>query len=406
MITRDRILELTAQNKSYVFNVYKHLHQYPELTFHEFETCKYIRKELKKLDIPFREGYAKTGILGVLRCKNPKKRIIALRADMDALPINEEVDIPYKSKTEGVMHACGHDAHVASLLGVIKVLHSLKEELEGTFLFIFQPAEERFPGGAKLMLDENIFDGFEPDVILAQHVLPSEQIGRVGFRSGIITASVDEIHIDVIGVGGHAALLKNHNAVLAAASILLKLQDIPDKYAPHKNETVLAFGRFIADGIMNVIPKSVRMDGTLRTFDEKWRKEAHTLIKKIAAEEAEKYGCTCDVQIDYGYPGVLNDSRLTLCAESYARELIGEEQVFKMEKRMTGEDFGYFSLSYPALFFRVGTQSENVKSGDLHTSMFRLDPDALDMTTSMLAWLAVRFMEETDINQKNHSGEE
>jgi hippurate hydrolase len=392
MITKDRILELTAQNKSYVFDVYKYLHQYPELTFHEVETCKYIREELKKNDIPFRQGYAKTGMLGVLRCKNPKKRIIALRTDMDALPIQEETGLPYQSKHECVMHACGHDAHLASLLGVVRILYSLREELEGTFLFIFQPAEEKFPGGAKIMLDENIFDGFEPDVIIAQHVLPSEKKGMVGFRPGIVTASVDEIHMKIFGKGGHAALLKAQNAVLAAASVLLKLQDIPNKHAPDKNETVLAFGRFIADGIMNVIPKQVSMEGTLRTFDEKWRRKAHDLIKEITEKEVLKYGCTSEIIIDYGYPGVINDAELNFKAEKFAAELIGKDHVFEMQKRMTGEDFGYFSQRYPSLFYRVGTKSDNIKSGDLHTSTFLLDPDVLDTTTSMMAWLAIRFM--------------
>ncbi len=393
MITKDRILELTRKNIQFVQNTYKRLHQYPELAFKEFETSKHIREELKELDIPFREGYATTGILGVLRCQNPQKRIIALRADMDALPVKEEADLPYKSQNDGIMHACGHDAHVASLLGVIRILNFLKDELEGTFLFLFQPAEEKYPGGAKTMLDENIFDGFIPDMIIAQHVSPLIEKGKVGFRSGLITAAVDEVYMTIHGQGGHSALLKEHNAVLASASILLRLQDIPLKLAPEKNETVLAFGRLIAEGAMNVIPRKVELDGTLRTLDEKWREEALDLLADIVEKEASEYGCTSEINVNRGYPSVINDELLNAHAEIYARNFLGEENVVVFDKQMTGEDFGYFSRMYPSLFYRVGTKNDNVESGGLHSSTFVMDLSVLEVTTGTMAWLAINFME-------------
>ncbi len=394
MITKDRVLELTRKNIKLVQNSYKRLHQYPELAFREFETSKYIREELKELDIPFREGYATTGILGVLRCKNPHKRIVALRADMDALPVTEETGLPYKSRYEGVMHACGHDAHTASLLGVIHVLNSLKDELEGTFLFLFQPAEEKFPGGAKTMLNENVFDGFTPDLVLAQHVSPVIEQGKVGFRSGLISAAVDEIYLTIHGEGGHAALLKDHNAVLASAVLLTRLQDIPTKLAPVKDETVLIFGRLIADGAMNVIPRKVELDGTMRTLNEKWREEALNLLTCIVEKTASEYGCTSEVKIVRSYPSVVNDAQLTVQAEKFAGDFLGKENVVTFNKQMTGEDFAYFSQLYPSLFYRVGTKNDNIKSGGLHSSVFTIDLEVLETTTSTMAWLAINFMEE------------
>ena len=384
-------MELTKQQIPFIQEAYKHLHQHPELAFQEVETSKYIKKELKKLDIPFREGYATTGILGVLRCKNPQKRIIALRADMDALPITEETDLIYKSQNKGVMHACGHDAHTASLLGVIRTLNCLKDELEGTFLFLFQPAEEKFPGGAKTMLDEKIFEGFTPDLMIAQHVNPAMEQGKVGFRSGLISAAVDEIYLTIHGQGGHAALLKDGNAVLASAAILMRLQEIPTRLAPEKEETVLTFGRFSAEGAMNVLPRKVELDGTLRTLNEEWREEALSLLSGMVEKTASEYGCTADIKINRSYPSIVNDKQLNMLAEMYTRDLLGRENVVMFDKQMTSEDFGYFSQLYPSLFYRVGTRSDKIKSGGLHSSVFAIDPDVLEITTAVMTWLAINL---------------
>ncbi len=394
MINKDRIFDLVDKDLQNIQNTFKRLHQHPELAFNEVETSKYVRQELKILNIPFREGYAKTGILGVLKCKNPKKRIIALRADMDALPVEEEVDLPYRSKEKGVMHACGHDAHTSTLLGVAKILSSLKDEMEGTFLLVFQPAEERYPGGANTMLKENIFEGYTPNAVLGLHVIPDIPLGKIGFRTGLITAATDELHITVHGQGGHAALVKDRNPVLAAANMLMKLQAIPDKLAPVRGETILAFGRFIADGIMNVIPEQVKLDGTLRTLDEEWRADARQIAAKMAKEATSEYGCSCDFCINHGYPSVINDDSLNTQAEDYAKELLGEENVTTFDKRMTGEDFGYFSQRYPSLFFRVGIGSKKFNCGGMHAPNFVVDPDALRYTTASMAWLAINFMKE------------
>lgn len=401
MITKDRIWELAHRTLKETQDIFKHLHEYPELAFHEVETSRFVRQELMKLDIPFREGYAQTGLLGVLRCQDPQSRIVAIRADMDALPIEENTNLPYGSKNKGVMHACGHDAHTATLLGVAKILASLKEELNGTFLFIFQPAEERYPGGANTMLRENVFAGFTPDLILGLHVIPSIKMGQVGFRPGLITASSDGIQITVKGKGGHAALLKGNNAILAASNMLLKLQTIPNELAPVKDETILAFGRFIANGARNVIPESVKIDGTLRTLDPNWRKKIFELIGEIATEAVDEYGCSCQVEIDHGYPSVMNDEALNARAEGYAQELLGEENVTTFEKRMTGEDFGYFSQKYPSLFFRVGIGSDRFDCGKLHTSSFIVDPEALLTSTATMTWLAIQFISEKKENQQN-----
>lgn len=394
MINKERILEMVEKDLPNIQNNFKHLHQHPELSFEELETSKFVREVLKELEIPFREGYAKTGILGVLKCKNPEKRIIALRADMDALPITEDTNIPYKSKNDGVMHACGHDAHTSTLLGVAKVLNSLKSELEGTFLFVFQPSEERYPGGANVMLKENVFSGYTPNIILGLHVIPDIPVGKAAFCPGLITAATDELYITVHGQGGHAALLKDHNAVLAAANTLMKLQEIPNKLAPIAGETILAFGRFIADGAMNVIPEQVKLAGTLRTLEDKWRAEALMLVAKIAQKSVAEYGCSCEVNINHGYPSVINNNELNAKAEGYAKEILGEENVTTFEKRMTGEDFGYFSQKYPSLFFRIGIGSPNFKCGGMHSPTFIVDPESLRTSTASYAWIAIRFMEE------------
>ncbi len=387
---QNKIKQLSESVYEYVCNTYKHLHAHPELSFHEVETSTFIQKELSAMNIPFKAGIAQTGILGILKGQNPDKKTIALRADMDALPVDEAADIPYKSQASHVMHACGHDAHVASLLGTAKILSELRNEFEGTILFVFQPGEERHPGGARLMLQEGIFDQYKPELILAAHVSIDYPVGTVAFRSGEIMASADEIHLTIKGKGGHGALpLAFNDTVLASAQILVALQQISARLCSPFSPMVLSFGKFIADGQTNVIPNEVKLSGTLRCFNEAWRAEAKKHIERIAAETALAYGCTCDVVCEDGYPVVKNDKTVTEEAIRYAQEFVGTDRVGELEVRMTGEDFGFFTQQYPCSFYRFGVKG-NRQTGNLHSATFQIDLEAFRTSAGVMAWLAWR----------------
>lgn len=387
---KSKIQILSESVFPYVCDVYKHLHSHPELSFQERETAAYIKHELTEMGIPFRDNIGTTGVLGVLEGKNPKRKIIALRADMDALPIQEETNLPYKSTITHCMHACGHDSHVASLLGVAKILSQIKDEFEGTVLFIFQPGEERHPGGARLMLQDGLFNEYTPDLIIGQHASVDYPVGTVAFRTGQIMASADEIHLTIKGKGGHGALPHLFNdTVLCASQILVSLQQIRARLSTPFTPMVLSFGKFIADGSTNIIPDEVKLSGTLRTLDEAWRVQCKEYIYRIATETAIAYGCTCEVELSDGYPSVSNDPQVTAKAIEYARELVGEERVKELEVRMTGEDFGFFSQQYPSTFYRFGIKGKaNPTTGNLHTSTFQIDLDAFKTSVPVFAWLA------------------
>jgi amidohydrolase len=393
---KSHIQQLTTKHINYVVDCYHHLHAHPELSFHEVETACFIQNELTKMDIPFRSGIGITGILGTIEGKNPSKKIIALRADMDALPINEEVDIPSKSSVENIMHACGHDSHVACLLGVAKILSEIKNEFEGTVLLIFQPGEEKAPGGARLMLEDNVFEGLEPELILAQHASIDYPTGTMGFLKGMIMASADEIHIKIHGKGGHGALPHLCNdTVLAAAQTLVALQQVRSRLCHPLTPMVLTFGKLIANGAQNVIPSEVQLSGTFRTVDEKWRKEAKNHIQRIITETCAAYGCTAEIEIPDGYPCVVNNEEITLKAREFAIEWVGNENIRSLEMRMTSEDFGFFTQKYPCTFYRYGVKGEsNADTGGLHSSTFKIDEKALETGTSGMAWLAFRFLNE------------
>lgn len=391
---KDRIKSLSKEVFSDVVEIYKQLHQCPELAFEEHETAAYIQKQLTGLSIPFRANVGTTGILGILEGRNPGSRTIALRADMDALPIDEETKLTYKSTKPHHMHACGHDAHVASLLGVAKVLSMLKNEWDGTVLLIFQPGEERHPGGARLMLQDKLFGSYEPSLILAQHASVDYPVGTVGFRAGQIMASADEIYIKVKGKGGHGALPHLFNdTVLAASQILVSLQQIRSRLSYPFTPMVLSFGKFIADGSTNVIPEEVNLSGTLRTMDEQWRAECKQHIIRIATETAAAHGCSCEVEPQDGYPTVNNDETITNKACELATEFVGKELVESLEVRMTSEDFGFFTQKYPCCFYRFGVKGEsNPNTGGLHTSTFQIDLDAFKTSVGVMTWLAWNFL--------------
>ena len=391
---KNKIQTLSESVFSYVCDAYKHLHVHPELSFQEKETASYIQQQLTALNIPFRANIGGTGILGILEGKNPKKKIVALRADMDALPIEEETNLSYKSKVPHCMHACGHDSHVANLLGVAKVLSEIKNDLEGTVLFVFQPGEERHPGGARLMLQDGVFDEYKPDVVIGQHASVDYPMGTVAFRAGQIMASADEIHLTVKGKGGHGALPHLFNdTVLCASQILVSLQQIRARLNNPFSPMVLSFGKFIADGSTNIIPDEVKLSGTLRTLDEAWRKECKEHIRRIVTETAIAYGCTCDIELSDGYPSVNNDAEITANAIVYAEEIVGKEYVKELEVRMTGEDFSFFSQQYPSTFYRFGIKGKtNTTTGNLHTSTFQIDLDVFKTSVSVMAWLTSRYL--------------
>ena len=386
--------KLATLHSPYVVECYRILHAHPELSFHEFETSRFIQQELLSMGISFRAGIGGTGILGRIEGKNPSKKVIALRADMDALPVNEDVDIPWKSETKNVMHACGHDAHTSCLLGAAKILQQCRNDFEGTILLIFQPGEEKAPGGAHLMLEDGLFKDIEPEIILAQHVSVDFPLGTMAFLPGMIMASADEIHVKIHGKGGHGALPHLINdTVLAAAQTIVSLQQVSSRLCHPLIPMVLTFGKLIADGATNVIPHEVLMSGTFRTVNEEWREKAKIHIRRIITETCAAYGCTAEIDIPVGYPCVVNDVQVTTQARQFATEWVGEENIRNLEMRMTSEDFGFFSQKYPCTFFRFGVMGEtNVNTGGLHSSTFQIDEKALETGLGGLVWLAWKFI--------------
>jgi len=392
---KTQIQKLTAQYSDYVVDCYRHLHGHPELSFQEFETAQFIENELSKMKIPFRSGIGGNGILGRIIGRNPSKKVIALRADMDALPVCEMVDIPWKSTNENVMHACGHDAHTACLLGAAKILNELRNDFEGTILLIFQPGEEKAPGGANLMLLDGLFDEIEPELILAQHVSVDYSTGTMGFLAGKIMASADEIHLKIHGKGGHGALPHLVNdTVLAASQTIVSLQQVRSRLCHPLVPMVLTFGKLIANGATNVIPHEVLLSGTFRTVDETWRAEGKKHIIRIINETVAAHGCTAEIDMPSGYPCVVNDQKVTQKAQEFASEWLGEENIRTLEMRMTSEDFGFFTQKYPCTFYRFGVKGEiNANTGGLHSANFQIDEKAMETGVGGMAWLAWKFME-------------
>ena len=391
MTDKNKIKSAAAALSDQLIAIRHHLHAHPELSFQEKQTSAYISGILKKWGIEHQTGVGGYGITGLIRGKNPGKKTVALRADLDALPITEQNDVPYRSQNEGVMHACGHDVHTTCLLGAVKILHGLKEGFEGSVKFLFQPGEEKFPGGALQMIRAGVLENPAVDVMLGQHVFPDLEAGKVGFRSGMYMASTDEIHLFFRGNGGHAAIPdKLNDTVLAMAEALVSLQSVVSRSAPPVIPSVLSFGEVHAYGATNVIPPEVEVHGTFRTFDETWRKKAHQLIADKARSVAAAHGCRCEVKIDNGYPFLKNDPEATALARQAAEEFLGKENVVDLEIRMTAEDFGYFAQAVPACFYRLGTRNEakGITSG-LHTPAFDVDEKSLETGTGLLVWEAL-----------------
>lgn len=391
----ELIKEKAHQYKDEVIEIRRYLHQNPELSFEEFNTSKFVCKKLDEFGIEYEKGIVKTGIIGLIKGVNPNSKITALRADLDALPIFEENNVPYKSLNEGVMHACGHDVHTSSLLGAAKILNDVKDQFEGTVKLIFQPGEEKLPGGASLMIDEGVLENPSPESVIGQHVFPQLEAGKVGFRSGMYMASCDELYVTIKGEGGHAALPhQNIDPILISSHIITALQQLISRMMPPTIPAVLSFGKIIGNGATNIIPDRVELEGTFRAMNEDWRAVAHERMTKMAESIAQSMGGECIFRIEKGYPFLVNDDSVTSRAKEAAIQFLGSENVVDLDLRMTAEDFAYYSQIKPSCFYRLGIRNEakNITSG-LHTSTFNIDESVLENSTGLMAWIALKELE-------------
>lgn len=385
---QEKIKTLASTYKNEHIAIRNYLHANPELSYKEFETSKFVQDKLNALNIPF-TIIATTGVVAIIEGKNPAKRCIALRADMDALPILEENDLPYKSTNTGIMHACGHDVHTTCLLGAAKILNETKADWEGTIKLIFQPGEEKNPGGASYMIRDGVLENPAPQGIIALHVHPGLPIGKLSFRTGTVMASADELYISIKGKGGHAAAPQlTADTILIASHLIISLQQIISRNNNPFNPSVLSITSFQGGNATNVIPSEVKLMGTLRCMDEVWRKKAHELITKHTLELCATMGAEASIHIDIGYPTVLNNEVLTKKAWHLAEDFMGKQNVSETEMRMGAEDFGFYAQQIPGCFFRLGVQNiaKGINSG-VHTPTFNIDEDAIEIGMGNMAWL-------------------
>lgn len=407
MIGKDRVRSLAASEQPNAVRVRRHLHTNPELSFEEERTAAYIADELRASGIDAHVDGATHGVIGLIagRGGSPANRVadhgngpvVALRADMDALPIREETQHEYRSANEGVMHACGHDGHVACVLTAGRILAALRDELAGGIKLIFQPAEERAPGGALAMIESGVLESPRVDRIYGQHVNTELPAGTVGFASGLFMASADEIYIDVRGRGGHAA--KPHQAtdpVVIASTLIVTLQQIVSRNADPNTPSVLSFGRVRADGAANVIPDKVEIAGTFRTVNDTWRETALERIRETSSSLASMLGGEATVRIVRGYPALVNDPQTTGSARSRAVDYLGEQRVVDLGPEMWSEDFAYYGRHRPSCFYNLGVRNEaRGIVHPVHTPRFDLDEEALQVGSGLLAWIAIGALEGT-----------
>ena len=389
---KNKILSIAKEIHKDLVEVRRHLHQNPELSFKEFETSKFIQKTLDEWGIEYKSGWVKTGVVASIKGGLPSDQIMALRADIDALPIDEAPGRIYGSKNKGVMHACGHDVHTTSLLGAIKILNETRDEWGGEVKCIFQPGEERLPGGASLMIKEGLLDYMKASNIIGQHVHPPLEVGKVGFHAGTYMASADELYLTVIGKGGHAALPADViDPIKGGSEIVLAFKKIVQENQEENNPIVLSIGKFWSDGgATNVVPEKVFMEGTFRAMDEQKRKKIHQLMQETVDQIAEQNNLKIELEIRHGYPCLYNDPVLTEEVRSFARELLGEENVVELPKRMTSEDFSFYSQEMPGCFYRLGVANESKRIGSpVHTSTFDVDEDCLVVGASLMAFSAI-----------------
>lgn len=391
---KEKIRQLAGVLQSEIADNRRHLHANPELSYYEFNTAAFIADKLKALDIPF-QPMANTGLVALLKGNKPgADEVVALRADIDALPIRELNNVPYKSKNDGVMHACGHDVHTSSLLGTAAILSKMKDDFSGTVKFIFQPAEEMPPGGASMMIKAGVLENPRPRHVLGQHTMPELAAGKVGFCGGRYMASNDEIFMTVKGKGGHGAMPHlGIDPVVVACHIVIGLQQIVSRRANALQPTVLSFGKMEANGVSNVIPDQVYLEGTFRTLDETWRQEAHEKIKKMAIAIAEGMEASCDIDIRRGYPMLYNDAPLTGITRAHAADFLGADNVVDLDIWMAAEDFALYAQQAESCFYRlgVGNEARGIVSG-LHTATFDADEHALGTGAGLMAYLALKTL--------------
>lgn len=390
----NTIKSLSEKYSQQVVELRRHLHANPELSYQEFNTVKYVAQQLRSFGIEPSE-VATTGLLAEVKGRNPSKRTIALRADMDALPILETNNVSYKSKNPGVMHACGHDVHTSSLLGTARILNEVKDQFEGTVRFLFQPGEEKNPGGASYMIRDGALENPRPASIIGQHVFPMLPVGKIGFREGMYMASADEIYLKVIGKGGHGAAPDLCiDPIVISSHIIIALQQIISRNANPRQPTVLTFGNIIGQGATNIIPNEVNIAGTFRAMNEEWRESGLQKIKKMAESIAEGMGGKCEVDISRGYPYLENNPELTRRIKAAAADYVGKENVVDIDITLASEDFAYYSQIIPASFYRLGTRNEAKGiTSYVHTPTFDIDEDALKIGSGLMAWMAVKELE-------------
>ncbi len=366
-----------------------HIHAHPELSFQEHATAAFISQKLSEWGVEHQSGLAGTGILAIIKGKSPESSVIALRADMDALPIQEANEVSYKSTNDGVMHACGHDVHSACLLGTAYILQHTKEQWSGTVKLIFQPGEEKHPGGASLLIKEGVLTNPTPKAIFGLHVYPHLPYGKVGYRAGQYMASADEIFITVKGKGGHAALPhQTIDPIIISANLLTSLQQIISRKCNPLQPSVLSFGKIQGGNAGNVIPSEVKIEGTLRCMDEVWREEAHTLIKKHTIELCRALGGDAEVDIPVGYPSLYNNPTVTEQFRQLASIVLGESQVVELNLRMAAEDFSYYTHQVPGCFFRIGTSHEGRFEIPVHNAQFDIYDKSIAIGVRMFCEIA------------------
>lgn len=388
---KDKIQQLAKEVYDETVQNRRHLHQFPELSFKEYETASFVKQKLDELSIPY-QVMANTGVIGTIKGELSADKVIALRADLDALPIHEVEGRPYGSQVKGVMHACGHDVHTASLLSVAKLLNNLRSSFGGTVKLIFQPGEEKIPGGASLLVKEGVLKNPEPQAIIGQHVMPSIEVGKVGFRSGLYMASSDELYLTITGQGGHGAQpQQNIDPIAITAQVITALQQVVSRFADPRIPTVLSWGKIIGDGATNVIPDEVHLEGTFRTFDETWRTNAHKKMRDIAVGIAESMGAKCKFEIRKGYPLLKNEPKLTESSSQYAKEYLGEENVVDLDLWTASEDFAFYSQEIDGCFYRIGTgNKEKGIQAAVHTPSFDIDERALELGVGLMTYIAIR----------------
>lgn len=389
-------LKTSLQQRSHeihseVIDLRRTIHANPELAFEEYETSALVKRQLESLGIEYDDQVAKTGVVGYIKGKGDGK-VIALRADMDALPIIEDNDKPYRSKNEGKMHACGHDVHTSSLLGTARLLQEHRDQFDGTIKLIFQPSEEKLPGGASVMIKEGVLQNPSVESIIGQHVQPFMDAGKIGVRSGMYMASADEIYLTIKGKGGHAAQPQAFiDPIIIMAQVLNTLQTVVSRMADPRIPSVLSFGKINAAGATNVIPNEVYLEGTYRTMDETQRAKAHKMIEDIVMNTARAMGGDADLQIVKGYPVLHNDEALATRSRDWIADYVGEDNVVDIDIWLAAEDFAWYTQEVPGNFYRLGTRNEarGIVHG-VHTPKFDIDESALGLSTGLMAWLAIQ----------------